>query len=231
MKNYLSCILSLTLLFFNCQSNDDNSSSLQLPTVESETTINNAEITFTTLKIDGHVVSNGGSTIIERGVCWSTNPNPTTADELILQGTDDFSIIIDELISNTDYYFRVFATNEVGTNYSSELSFRTLNLADTSWIFTTYYSEIGDSSILSKVDFYANQTTQFDELDLPGQCPGCFITFGSWSLDGNNLTYIWNGTDANNSTYIYTGVVSGMIIEGVYTHQTTDDGFWTAIPE
>ena len=41
---------------------------MQLPTVESETTINNAEITFTTLKIDGHVVSNGGSTIIERGV-------------------------------------------------------------------------------------------------------------------------------------------------------------------
>jgi len=231
MKKCLKCILSVSFLVLSCRSNDDNSSSLQLPTVESQTTVNNAEITFTTLKIDGHVISNGGSVIIEKGVCWSTNPNPTTADEIILQGTDDFSTIIDELISNTNYYFKVFATNEVGTSYSTELSFKTLNLADTGWVFTTYYSEIGDFSILSKVDFYADQTTRFDELDLPGQCPGCFITYGSWSLDGNNLTYIWDGTDTNNSTYIYTGVVSGMIIEGTYTHQTTDNGFWTAIIE
>jgi len=231
MKKCLKCILSVSFLVLSCRSNDDNSSSLQLPTVESQTTVNNAEITFTTLKIDGHVISNGGSVIIEKGVCWSTNPNPTTADEIILQGTDDFSTIIDELISNTNYYFKVFATNEVGTSYSTELSFKTLNLADTGWVFTTYYSEIGDFSILSKVDFYADQTTRFDELDLPGQCPGCFITYGSWSLDGNNLTYIWDGTDTNNSTYIYTGVISGMIIEGTYTHQTTDNGFWTAIIE
>tara|TARA_B110000971_G_scaffold107765_1_gene110413 strand:- start:381 stop:1076 length:696 start_codon:yes stop_codon:yes gene_type:complete len=231
MKKCLKCILSVSFLVLSCRSNDDNSSSLQLPTVESQTTVNNAEITFTTLKIDGHVISNGGSVIIEKGVCWSTNPNPTTADEIILQGTDDFSTIIDELISNTNYYFKVFATNEVGTSYSTELSFKTLNLADTGWVFTTYYSEIGDFSILSKVDFYADQTTRFDELDLPGQCPGCFITYGSWSLVGNNLTYIWDGTDTNNSTYIYTGVISGMIIEGTYTHQTTDNGFWTAIIE
>ena len=231
MKNYLKCILSLTFLFFNCQSNDDDPSPLQLPTVESQTTVNNAEITFTTLKIDGRVISDGGSTVIERGICWSTTPNPTTDDEIIVQETNDFSVTVDELISNTGYYFRVFATNEVGTSYSTELSFRTLNFAETSWVFTTYYSQIGDFSILSKVDFYADRTTRFDELDLPGQCPGCFITFGSWSLDGNNLTYIWNGDDPNNSTYIYNGVISGMIIEGSYTHQTTNDGFWTAIPE
>ncbi|MBQ0788605.1 MAG: fibronectin type III domain-containing protein, partial [Oceanihabitans sp.] len=154
MKNYLSVLL-LSLFIFNCQSNDDSSDNLQLATIESQTTINTAEITFTTIKIDGNVTSNGGSTIIERGICWSTSPNPTTQNEIIIENTNTFSTTIDNLIANTNYYFRVYATNDIGTNYGPELSFKTLNIADTNWIFTTYYSDMGDFSILSKINFYA----------------------------------------------------------------------------
>jgi len=230
MKNYLSVLL-LSLFIFNCQSNDDNSDNLQLATIESQTTINTAEITFTTIKIDGNVTSNGGSTIIERGVCWSTSPNPTTQNEIIIENTNTFSTTIDNLIANTNYYFRVYVTNGTGTNYGPELSFKTLNIADTNWIFTTYYSDMDDFSILSKINFYADQTTRYDELDLPLQCPGCFITYGSWTLDGNNITYIWDGDDSSNSTYVYTGTLLGLNMEGTYIHQTTDDGLWSAILE
>lgn len=231
MKNYLKSIFLFSLLFFNCQSNDDHSNTTQLATIASETTIENAEITFTSLKIYGNVTSDGGGTITERGVCWSTNTNPTITDEISLSNMDTFSLNIENLVANTNYYFRVFVTNEYGTNYGPELTFKTLSLVDTNWTFTTYYSEVGDFSILSEINFYDDQTTRFDELDLPGQCPGCFITYGSWILDGNNVTYIWNGDDPSNSTYVYTGTLSALIIEGTYTHQTASDGVWSAIIE
>jgi hypothetical protein len=233
MKNHLKSLFILCSLILSCQSDDDvnDSTSLQLATIESQTTIDNAQITFTTIKIEGNITSNGGSTVIESGICWSTSPNPTTDNEIKIENSDVISTTIDNLTANTDYYFRVYATNEVGTSYGPEISLKTLNLADTNWIFTTYYSEVGDFSIVSEINFYADQTTRYDELDLPLQCPGCFITYGSWTLDGNNLTYIWEGDDPNNSTYVYTGILLGMSMEGTYTHQTSSDGFWTAIPE
>ena len=229
MKNYLKSVFIFCLLFISCQSDDDDKSqSSELATINSQTTINNAEITFTTLNVQGDIVNNGGSDVLERGVCWSTSPYPTIEDNVKIENTNVFLSTIDNLIANTNYHFRVYAINDAGISYGPELVFKTLNLADTNWNFTTYYSDVDDFSIISEINFYADHTTRYDELDLPLQCPGCFITYGSWALDGNNLTYIWEGDDINNSTYVYTGVLSGLSMEGTYTHQTSADGFWTA---
>lgn len=196
--------------------------------VTSETTNSNAEITFTTLKIKGQITTSDDSAVVSRGICWNTSPNPTIGNNTKQESGNTFTSTINNLTANTTYYFRIYAINNAGqTLYSEEQSFNTLSLNNTSWKLTTEYQN--NFEIVAKVDFHNNNTTTFDEMDLPGQCPGCFITNGTWTLNGNNVTYIWQGSDAGNSTYVYHGVLSGMTMSGTYDHQTEPDGNWSAI--
>ncbi len=218
---------SLLLTIFGCE-NDTDSETINA-SVAIETTNENAEKTYTTIKISGIVSSNGGSPVINRGVVWSTNPNPTIEDNLITANSNEFNILVSDLVVNTSYYFRTFVTNEIETSYSEQQAISTLSLDNTSWKFTTIYPNQNNFEIYSKVDLFDENTTKFDEMDLPGQCPGCFVTFGTWSLEGNNLTYIWEGSNPTNSTYVYSGIVNGMTISGTYTHSSEPNGTWSSI--
>ncbi|MDA8980508.1 DUF1566 domain-containing protein, partial [Chitinophagales bacterium] len=80
----------------------------------------------------GGVVNDGGSGITpspvtERGVVWSTTPNPTTANNKTIDGsgTGSFSSNLTGLTPNTTYYVRAYATNINGTAYGNELNFTT----------------------------------------------------------------------------------------------------------
>ncbi len=80
-----------------------------------------------TAYISGEVVSEGGSTVTARGVCWSTNPAPTTADNSTSNGSGigPFESLLICLEQNTTYYVRAYATNSDGIGYGDEISFET----------------------------------------------------------------------------------------------------------
>jgi len=82
-------------------------------------------ITQTSAVSGGNISSDGGETITARGVCWSTNPNPTVLDSKTSNGTGTGSYIsaITGLLGNTIYYVRAYATNSVGTAYGTEITF------------------------------------------------------------------------------------------------------------
>ena len=84
-------------------------------------------ITKTTATSGGNVISSGGSTVTERGVCWSPFPNPTTADYHTSDGTGTGTFVsnLTSLTSSTLYYVRAYATNYAGTAYGNEISFTT----------------------------------------------------------------------------------------------------------
>jgi len=76
----------------------------------------------------GNILSEGGSTVTARGVCWSTNVHPTVALATKTTngtGSGSFSSSISGLSSATTYYVRAYATNSVGTTYGPELNFTT----------------------------------------------------------------------------------------------------------
>lgn len=75
----------------------------------------------------GEVVSNGGLDIIERGICWSTSPNPTTNGNKLTAGggMGEFECRMAYLFCNTTYYVRAFAANEAGMKYGNEVTFTT----------------------------------------------------------------------------------------------------------
>ncbi len=82
-------------------------------------------INSTTATGNGTVVSDGGSTITERGVCWNTSPNPTTANsKASTSGTTGvFSVSMTGLSSTTLYYVRAYAINANGTVYGDNVTF------------------------------------------------------------------------------------------------------------
>lgn len=97
-----------------------------LPTVGTNSI---GSITATTASGGGNVTLDGGATVTARGICWSTNTNPTIA--LTTKTSDGtglgiFNSAITGLAPATTYYVRAYATNSVGTNYGTQFTFTTL---------------------------------------------------------------------------------------------------------
>ncbi|OIP00875.1 MAG: hypothetical protein AUJ98_06245 [Bacteroidetes bacterium CG2_30_33_31] len=92
------------------------------------TTDSISAITYTSATSGGNVISDGGDSVISRGICWSTLQNPTTADSVTINGssTGIFTSMMSNLSPNTAYYVRAYATNSVGTSYGNEVTFTTL---------------------------------------------------------------------------------------------------------
>src|SRR5674476_329317 len=67
-----------------------------------------SNITATTATSGGNITSEGSSTVISRGVCWSTGTTPTIADSKTTDGAGagSFPSNIIDLFGGTTYYVR-----------------------------------------------------------------------------------------------------------------------------
>lgn len=85
-------------------------------------------MTSTAAVSGGNVTNNGGLSLLEKGICWSTTTNPTTATTKIVDGTITtgvFTSNITGLTPETAYYVKAYATTILGTVYGTEISFTT----------------------------------------------------------------------------------------------------------
>jgi len=77
----------------------------------------------------GNVISDGGLTLTEKGICWNTSPNPTINDCLGLtqdgSGIGKFISSIHGLVPNKQYYVRAYAANSMGVGYGTQKKFNT----------------------------------------------------------------------------------------------------------
>ena len=87
-------------------------------------------ITDTGATVSGDVTSDGGSSISERGVVYSsTSTEPSFQDDKISATTADtgiFQVALTGLSANAKYYVRAYATNSIETNYGETIFFFTL---------------------------------------------------------------------------------------------------------
>jgi hypothetical protein len=91
------------------------------------TTIAVTSITSNSASSGGNIISDGGTTVTARGVCWSTTTNPVISGNHTTDGsgTGSFTSSITGLTANTNYFVRSYATNSVGTAYGNQISFTT----------------------------------------------------------------------------------------------------------
>ena len=76
---------------------------------------------------NGSVNSDGGSVVIEKGICYNFSGNPSINFNKVDvgHGTGDYKCILDNLLPGYTYYVRAFATNASGTVYGHEINFST----------------------------------------------------------------------------------------------------------
>jgi hypothetical protein len=150
-----------------------------LPTINTATL---SDITSTTATVRVNIIDDGGSPIISRGVCWSTSPTPTISDSKTSDGTGSgsFTSSMTGLIAGTTYYFRAYATNDIGTSYGGT-SAVTVTVPDSSVagdVFVTGWENNGNRSAV-KVWKNGMQTSIVD-----GYTP---ITANSVFVSGNDV--------------------------------------------
>lgn len=138
--------------------------------------VNTTDITnigLSTATSGGEVVDEGVSTVTERGIVYSTSPDPTTADNKITDagsGTGSFVSNITGLSSSTTYYVKAYAVNSEGTAYGTQKTFTTL------------------CDVIS--------TLPFNEDFEGGTIPNC------WDNDYGAANYGWEvGTDGSSSYF------------------------------
>jgi hypothetical protein len=175
---------------------NDNVVTVNLPTVSTE---NATSITQTSATISSNVISDGGATVTERGIVFSTSSNPTLTDTKLTNtgtGIGFFSTNISNLSPSTTYFVRAYATNSKGTAYSTQISFTTLPTQS----IVSYSNDIAPILALNCVGCHNNLNnhagvssssskalTEMKNGSMPpnGQLPSGFIKkFEDWTTQG-----------------------------------------------
>ncbi len=119
MKRFYFAIILLNVLLVGCKPEPE------LPTVVTQEV---SDITINTAKCSYELVSDGGAEVTSRGVCWDTIQNPTIEKNKTNDGSGigTFTSELSSLASQTTYYVRAYAVNNVGVSYGEENSFTTL---------------------------------------------------------------------------------------------------------
>ena len=120
--------LGFILICENGCKKEENNQTSTLATIVTDSVTN---ITDTSATCGGNITNDGGSTISARGVCWSTNKNPTINDDsLTLDGTGKgiFTSKITGLSAGTTYYVRAYAFNSVGVTMEVQYRLKQLML-------------------------------------------------------------------------------------------------------
>ena len=135
-------------------------------------------------ELDCKLVSDGNTAVLKTGICWSTNPNPTIADDTSLSSValGLFEPIMTNLTVNTTYYVRAFATNSDGTGYSDTIS-----------VIPAYF--IGEV-------FGGGKIVYIDETKVHGFiAANANLGAGSWDYHSlSSWTYAWSFDDGARNT-------------------------------
>jgi hypothetical protein len=130
----------------------DNVVTVNLATISTEAA---TSITQSSATISSNVISDGGATVTERGIVFSTSTNPTLTDTKLINTGTGIGIFVTNMTNlspATTYFVRAYATNSKGTTYSNQISFTTLSTPS----FVSYSNDIAPILSLQCVGCHIN---------------------------------------------------------------------------
>lgn len=92
--------------------------------------------TYTSASTGGIITNSGNAVITSRGVCYSTSINPDLDNNKTIDGSGatTWTSLIQNLVPNTFYHVRAYATNIAGTGYGQDLFFTTSSVISDTYI-------------------------------------------------------------------------------------------------
>ena len=193
------------------------------PTVTTTTPTN---ITYTSAVVGGNVTADGGATVTERGICYSSSTStPTISDnvESSDSGLGSFMINLDGLMAGTTYYVRAYAVNAEGISYGKSINFKT-NTPPTNGKENGHeYVELGLSVKWATCNLGANTPSdaggyyRFGELTPKTSSSGRYEGCPAYSISNDAAYNNWGGSWrlptaseaeelANNCTWTWTSI-------------------------
>src|SRR5688572_20661220 len=128
-----SLIIVVILSITSCSKNNSNPQPTPpgppVPTAPVMGSSSAGQIAKTYAVVTGNITSSGNTTLSAKGFCWSKTPNVSLSNSFIVSSVsgNTFTDTVKGLAFNTTYYLRAYATNPVGTTYSTEISLITPN--------------------------------------------------------------------------------------------------------
>jgi uncharacterized protein (TIGR02145 family) len=176
-----------------------------LVAVGSVTTSPVTGITYTTAISGGEVTGNGGGTISQKGVCWSTTQNPDITGNKTQNGSGAGTFVsnITGLAPGTTYYVRAYVTNQAGTAYGQQISFAT-NPVGSATLMTTAITNLTSATVTSGGNITDNGG---GAITARGVCwstsPAPLVTGQHTSNGSGNGSFVSNITGLSDGTTYY----------------------------
>ena len=156
------------------------------------------------VKVVSNVTFDGTTELLARGICWSSEENPTIEDNYINDSVvlGLSQTIISNLESGVNYYFRAFATNSIGTVYSNQIVLQQVN--DSTGIPCPGIESVidYDGNWYSTVQI-GNQCWMKQNLRTTHYANGEEISLGNTTSSTMAYRYNPNGDNTNVSNYGY----------------------------
>jgi hypothetical protein len=200
-----------TTLTFVMGTSKDTSASFTIPahsaSLPAVTTQAVTSIASTTAISGGNVTLDGYAAINQRGVVWNTQSAPVVSlgsKTLDGTGTGTFVSSISPLAGNTQYYYRSYATNKIGTSYGAENNFITLPASPvvmtaanlTSGSFIIRWNQLAQGNALS-VTYEIQVSTNSTDFSSP------IAAISDISKTDDPQQYILNSGLNNGTTYYF----------------------------
>ena len=189
MKNSINilAIFILCLTIWSCKKTGSGTGVNVASTSPTVTTNDASNINGTSATIGGNITNDGGSIVMESGICYSTAPNVDTSKNKTPKITiaGNFSVTLNNLALLTRYYYKAYAINDKGLVYGAEKSFfvpvngyssssqvAAANIA-AYWAFNGSYidsvsSVVGTANHTSSLSFVAGKIGQAVQVASPG---------------------------------------------------------------
>lgn len=194
------------------------------PTVTTQAVSAVAETTATG---NGNVTADNGDAITERGVCWNTLTNPTTANSKATSAgtTGAFTASMTGLTGSTLYYVRAYAINGVGTSYGTEVTFTTAAGDVAPTVTTQAVSSIAVTTAIGNGDVTSDGGDTITERGVCWNTSGTPTTASSKATSvGTTGAYTASITGLSGNTLYY---VRAYAINGIGTSYGTEVTFTT----
>lgn len=171
-----------------------------LPTVVTGDVSN---ITSTSAECGGEVTDDCGVAVIERGVCWGKNANPTLSysHKASGSGLGIFSVTLTDLEEDATYHVRAYATNSTGTHYGEDMVFNTLNV-----ITFTVNGVSFDMVYVDGGTFTMGATSEQGSDAEDNENPAHSVTLSSFHIGRFEVTQeLWKAVMVSNPSYFNGG--------------------------